>query len=147
MDVMALPARISDAHQSPVPAGALTALVVEDDPQVGRPHTRTAGGGGIHGAPRRLRGGGTAALVIERPVSLITLDIMLPEMDGWEFLGRLMLLPERGNIPVVIVSIVADRVKGFALGAAAVMQKPISRHELYRSLLELGLFPLVRGAT
>jgi len=37
---------------------------------------------------------------------------------------------------------VADANKGFSLGAAAVMQKPISRQELYESLVDLGLFPL-----
>ena len=47
----------------------------------------------------------------------------------------------------MIISIVADRNKGFALGAAAVMQKPISRQELYESLVDLGLFPLSRGRT
>ena len=70
---------------------------------------------------------------------------MLPDMDGWEFLGRLKQVPALARIPVVIISIVADRNKGFALGAAAVMQKPISRQELYESLVELGLFPLARG--
>ena len=43
---------------------------------------------------------------------------------------------------MVIISIVAERNKGFALGAAAVMQKPISREELYGALVNLGLFPL-----
>ena len=47
----------------------------------------------------------------------------------------------------MIISIVADRNKGFALGAAAVMQKPISRQELYESLVDLGLFPLSQGQT
>jgi CheY-like chemotaxis protein len=42
---------------------------------------------------------------------------------------------------------VAEPGKGFALGAAAVMQKPISRKELYDSLVDLGLFPLAHGAT
>jgi CheY-like chemotaxis protein len=42
---------------------------------------------------------------------------------------------------------VADRDKGFALGAAAVMQKPISRQELYESLVDLGLFPVSEGET
>jgi CheY-like chemotaxis protein len=42
---------------------------------------------------------------------------------------------------------VADRNQGFALGAAAVMQKPVSRQELYESLVELGLFPLAQGQT
>ena len=90
-----------------------------------------------------------AALVLaaQQPLSLITLDIMLPHMDGWEFIERLKQVPALARIPIVIISIVADRNKGFALGAAAVMQKPISRQELYESLLDLGLFPISRGRT
>ncbi|MEO8078500.1 MAG: response regulator [Acidobacteriota bacterium] len=67
---------------------------------------------------------------------------MLPNMDGWEFLERIKQVEELRRIPVVIISIVADRNKGFSLGAAAVMQKPIARLELYESLVDLGLFPL-----
>jgi CheY-like chemotaxis protein len=78
-------------------------------------------------------------------VALITLDVLLPNMDGWELLSRLKQTPELAHIPVVIISIVADRNKGFALGAAAVMQKPISRQELYETLVELGLFPVLQG--
>jgi len=47
----------------------------------------------------------------------------------------------------VIISIVADRNKSFSLGAAAVMTKPISRQELYESLVDLGLLPLARRQT
>jgi CheY-like chemotaxis protein len=47
----------------------------------------------------------------------------------------------------VIISVAADRNKGFALGAAAVMQKPIARQELYDSLVDLGLFPVSDGGT
>jgi CheY-like chemotaxis protein len=43
---------------------------------------------------------------------------------------------------VVIVSIVADASKGFSLGAAAVMQKPISRQELFESLADIGMTPV-----
>jgi CheY-like chemotaxis protein len=78
-------------------------------------------------------------------LSLITLDIMLPNMDGWEFLTRLKAAPALAAIPVVIISVVADRSQGFARGAAAVMQKPISRQDLYGSLVELGLFPISQG--
>ena len=87
------------------------------------------------------------ALAAQEPVSLITLDIMLPKMDGWEFLGRLKQLPALSRIPVVIISIVADRTKGLALGASAVISKPLSRQELYGSLVELGLFPPAEGRT
>ena len=67
-------------------------------------------------------------------------------MDGWEFLGRVKDAPELTGIPVVIISIVGDRVRGLALGAAAVMQKPVSRQELYGSLVDLGLLPVSHGA-
>jgi CheY-like chemotaxis protein len=81
------------------------------------------------------------ALLIARrqPLSLITLNVMLPDGDGWEFLRQLKDIPDLHRIPVVIISILADRAKGFALGAAAVMQKPISRQELFDLLVELGL--------
>jgi CheY-like chemotaxis protein len=86
-------------------------------------------------------------LAVQQPLALITLDIMLPNMDGWEFLGRIKQVPGLRRIPVVIISIAADRNRGFALGAAAVMQKPISRQELYESLVDLGVFPLAQGQT
>jgi CheY-like chemotaxis protein len=70
---------------------------------------------------------------------------MLPDMDGWEFLGRLNQVPALRRIPVVIISIGSDHNKAFALGAAAVMQKPVSRQELYESLVDLGLFPVAPG--
>ena len=79
------------------------------------------------------------ALAGQKRLSLITLDIMLPEMDGWEFLRRIKLVPSLSRIPVVIISILADLNRGYSLGAAAVMQKPISRQELYDSLVGLGL--------
>jgi CheY-like chemotaxis protein len=54
-------------------------------------------------------------------------------------------MPDLRRIPVLIISILADRNKGFSFGAAAVMQKPISRQELYESLVDLGLFPVGQG--
>jgi CheY-like chemotaxis protein len=85
------------------------------------------------------------AIAEQQPLALITVDIMLQNMDGWEFLSRIKQMPAVTNIPVVIISIVADPSKGFALGASAVLQKPISRQELYESLISLGLFPLAPG--
>jgi CheY-like chemotaxis protein len=76
---------------------------------------------------------------------LITLDIMLPGMDGWEVLRRLKQLPTVGAVPVVIVSIMADQATSVALGAAAVVQKPVTRQELTDTLVQLGLFPRLPG--
>ena len=86
-------------------------------------------------------------MAARQPLSLIALDVLLPGMDGWEFLGCIRQVPALRRVPVVIISMVADRNRGFALGGAAVMQKPISRAELCDALGELGLFPLLHGQT
>jgi len=121
-----------------------TALVVEDDfksADLIRVQLEAEGFKVLHAASAEA----ALVLAVQQPLSLITMDIMLPNMDGWEFLSRLKQVPELRRIPVVIISIVADRNKGFSLGAAAVMQKPISRQELYESLVDLGLFPVSHG--
>ncbi|MDQ3207838.1 MAG: PAS domain S-box protein [Gemmatimonadota bacterium] len=86
-------------------------------------------------------------LATQQPLSLITLDVMLPNMDGWDFLSRIKQVPELRRIPVVIISIAADRKKAFSLGAAAVMQKPISRQAFSDALVDLGLVPVLQGKT
>jgi len=133
---------------SPIEAlpGVRTALVVEDDlksAELIRVQLEAEGFKVLHASTAEA----ALSLAVQQPLSLITLDIMLPTMDGWEFLSRIKQVSALSCIPVVIISIVADRNKGFALGAAAVMQKPISRKELYDSLVELGLLPLSPGQT
>jgi PAS domain S-box-containing protein len=124
--------------QVEAPAGARTALVVEDDfkaAELIRLQLEAQGFKVLHASSAEE----ALVLAAEQPLSLITLDIMLPVMDGWEFLARLKRAPALAAIPVVIISIVADRSKGAALGAAAVLQKPLSRQELYGSLMDIGL--------
>ena len=86
---------------------------------------------------------GEAALEMAQAITpdLITLDILLPGMDGWEFLSRLKAVPAWAGVPVVVVSVVADSSKGFSLGAALVLQKPIERDALLHGLDRLGLKP------
>jgi CheY-like chemotaxis protein len=125
---------------------ARVALVVEDDEKSAdliRVQLEAEGFTVLH-APTAEVG---LQLALEHKLSLITLDIMLPNMDGWELLGRIKQLPSLSHVPVVIISIVADASKGFALGASVVMQKPISRQELYHSLVELGMFPVAPQKT
>jgi signal transduction histidine kinase/CheY-like chemotaxis protein len=121
-----------------------TALMVEDDPRSAELVRLQLEGEGftvLHAVSAEA----AMVLAVEHPLALITLDIMLPEMDGWEFLARIKQVPVLMHIPVVIISIVAERNKGFALGASAIMQKPMSRQDLSDSLVELGLLPLVHG--
>jgi len=129
-----------------VPRGARTALVLEDDlksTDLIRMQLEAEGFTVLHAASAEAG----LELAVRQPLALITLDIMLPDMGGWEFLSRIKQMPDLRRIPVVIISIVSDRSKGFSLGAAAVMQKPISRQELYEALVDLGLCPLGQGDT
>ncbi|HEV7388328.1 MAG TPA: response regulator [Gemmatimonadaceae bacterium] len=126
--------------------GDRIALVIEDDfksADLIRVHLEAEGFKVLHALSAET----ALLLAAKHTVSLITLDIMLPKMDGWEFLSRLKRMPAFRHIPIVIVSIVADRNKGIALGAAAVLQKPISRQELCDSLIELDLVPREPGGT
>jgi CheY-like chemotaxis protein len=78
---------------------------------------------------------------MQQPLALITLDILLPNMIGWEFLTRIKQIPALAHIPVVIISTMADRSMGLSLGASAVLQKPISRADLHSALADIGLHP------
>jgi CheY-like chemotaxis protein len=138
------PVRATAVRETEAIAGSRVALVVEDDfksADLIRVQLEAEGFTVLHAASAEA----ALDIAVQQPLSLITLDIMLPNMDGWELLTRLKRVEELRRIPVVIISIVADRNKGFVLGAAAVMQKPISRQELYESLVDLGLFPVSQG--
>ncbi|WP_298549497.1 hybrid sensor histidine kinase/response regulator [uncultured Parabacteroides sp.] len=81
--------------------------------------------------------GGAKALRIaqERHPNLILLDIMMPEMDGYEVLQHLKSNPETNNIPVIIMSALSDMqsiVKGYQLGATEYVTKPFQREELVK---------------
>src|SRR5262249_4746 len=64
-----------------------------------------------------------------RPAA-ITLDVMMPETDGWSVLSLLKADPELSRIPVIMVTIVSEKEMGFALGASEYLLKPIDRNEL-----------------
>jgi len=64
-----------------------------------------------------------------RPL-LITLDVMMPEMDGWEVLRCLKSDPELEAIPVVVITVVSEEATGYELGAAEYLCKPPDRRRL-----------------
>ena len=69
----------------------------------------------------------------EKP-SVITLDILMPEMDGWSVLRTLKADPETENIPVVMASILDEQKQGLALGANDYVSKPVNRDKLITAL-------------
>jgi CheY-like chemotaxis protein len=60
----------------------------------------------------------------------ITLDVIMPDMDGWEVLQQIRQIPETKDIPVIIVSVSADKTTGIALGAVGYVSKPVNRKQL-----------------
>ena len=81
------------------------------------------------------------AMATLQPLSLITIDLELPGIDGWEFLLRIREINALAHVPVVIIASLVDANMALASGAAAVLQKPISRAQLSASLVRLGLQP------
>jgi signal transduction histidine kinase/CheY-like chemotaxis protein len=63
---------------------------------------------------------------------VITLDVIMPTLDGWEVLARLKADPVTADIPVVMVSVVDDHNLGLALGANEYLTKPVDRERLSR---------------
>ncbi len=135
------------AREGAVPSGSTTAsagsrllaLVVEDDDKAAELLRLQLESTGFR-VVRAATAESALELAAKECPDLITLDIMLPGMDGWEFLERFKQHPQFADVPVVIVSIVADRNRGMSLGASQVLQKPVGREQLARALAAAG-FP------
>ena len=73
-------------------------------------------------------------LVRELRPAAVTLDIMMPDIDGWTVLAAIKGDPELAGIPVVLMSIVDQKNRGYALGAADYLVKPVDRVKLVETL-------------
>lgn len=75
-------------------------------------------------------------LALAREVSprIVVLDVMMPDMDGWEALGRLRQHPLTTRIPVVICTILAEEELALSLGAAGFVRKPVTREGFLHAL-------------
>ncbi|HXY70480.1 MAG TPA: GAF domain-containing protein [Gemmatimonadales bacterium] len=111
----------------PAPSGTL--LVIDDDPEARALMRRFLGKEGfrIVEAPDGASG---IRLARELKPAVITLDVLMPGMDGWAVLGALKEDPELAAIPVILATIVDEEHLGFALGAAEYLTKPIDRDRL-----------------
>ncbi len=85
----------------------------------------------VRGAASGIDGLRLARLL--KPVA-ITLDVMMPEMDGWTVLETLKTDPELADIPVIMLTMVDDPERGFTLGASDYATKPVNRSRLSRIL-------------
>ena len=126
-----------EPEESPAPAAAKTEetltvgargtlLVIDDDPSSRdllkrmlekEGYTVLTAAGGAEGV----------SLARERRPDLITLDVMMPSMDGWAVLSALKGDGATADIPVVMMTMVEDKPMGFALGASDYLTKPIDK--------------------
>jgi PAS domain S-box-containing protein len=68
---------------------------------------------------------------------LITLDVLMPDLDGFALIQQLKAHPETAHIPVIFLSIVQDRQQGLRLGASAFLTKPIDERKFYETVQAL----------
>src|SRR5205085_1904557 len=122
------PAEIEPAAES-MPADASTVLIVDDDPAARELLQRTLNKAGFRVESAANAEDGLRLARALHP-DAITLDVMMPGMDGWAALAVLKADPELADIPVIMLSIIDDKNKGYALGAADYMTKPIDREQL-----------------
>jgi CheY-like chemotaxis protein len=111
-----------------------TVLVIDDDAEIRALLKRFLDNQGF-----RVLGAGTGEEGIQlarqfRPLA-VTLDIIMPGMDGWAVLRAFKEDPQLARIPVVVISIVEDKSLGYALGAADYLTKPTDRQRL-RAILD-----------
>jgi signal transduction histidine kinase/DNA-binding response OmpR family regulator len=124
------------AAESREPRGDEVVLVVEDDPhsfELITTYLEEAGYRVVHAAD------GDEAMKAARSIhpAIITLDIILPNKDGWKILQELKASPDTRDIPVLITSVLQDEETGFAMGAADYIVKPVSRRDLLERLERL----------
>jgi GAF domain-containing protein/CheY-like chemotaxis protein len=122
------PARPAEPAERVVP-GVGTVLVIDDEAAVRDLMQRFLGKEGFRVV---TAAGGEEGLRRARELApdAITLDVMMPGLDGWAVLSALKADPATADIPVVMLTIVDDKNLGYALGAADYLTKPIDRERL-----------------
>ena len=118
----------SDGRRSPT-AGCV--LVIDDDAtarELIADHLKAEGFSAVTAA------GGMEGLKLAKELrpTAITLDVIMPDLDGWSVLTALRQDPELAEIPVIMITIVDEHRRGIALGAAGYLTKPIDREQLRR---------------
>ena len=125
----ATPESTAERVSESLPPSAAVVLVIDDDPLVADLLRRTLVKDGYR---VEYAENGEKGLQLARQLrpDAITLDVMMPGLDGWQVMTRLKSDPELCDIPVILLSIVNDRKTGFALGATEYLTKPLDRERL-----------------
>ncbi len=133
MRVDAVSQRQFGAEEAGEPLGLTRLLLIDDEEAVHNilRHQLSRNGYEVYSA---LSGKEGLDKVFEESFDVVVLDIMMPEMDGWQVLQILKSDPRTQSLPVVLYTIVTDQEKGYALGADDYLVKPISKNKLLATL-------------
>jgi PAS domain S-box-containing protein len=122
-----------EEHSAPTGPGASAAaplvLIIDDDVTARELVARHVGRAGYRVEMATDGDSGLARARELRP-AVITLDVLMPAVDGWTVLQRLKSDPELAGIPVVMISVLDEKPLGFSLGAAGYLTKPVDRQAL-----------------
>lgn len=123
-----------NAIESPGAPGSGTVLVIDDESAVHEILRRTLAKYGFR-IESAFNGEEGLRLARKFRPQVITLDVMMPGMDGWSVLASLKSDIDLAEIPVIMLTIVDNKNFGYALGAAEYLTKPIDRERLSSVLL------------
>ena len=124
----------------PAPSGTTCVVLVDDDRASLDLLAAYLDGSGLEVTRTRDGREGLAAIRRIHPAVAI-LDIRLPGISGWDVLAELKADPVTARIPVVVVSIVDERARGLAMGAAEYLTKPVARDAVVAALARVGVLP------
>lgn len=124
--------RLLDDDRDTIEADDRPLLVVEDDPNFAQILLDMARSKGFK-AIVTGRGEEVMPLAMQFNPVAVTLDIILPDVDGWTVLDRLKLDPSTRHIPVHIISVEEDRQHGIEKGAFAHLLKPVTKRALEKA--------------
>jgi CheY-like chemotaxis protein/two-component sensor histidine kinase len=119
-----------------IPLGRKVVVAVDDDPKVISLYERYLAPQGYYVIPFIDAKGAKDRIIAIKPHA-ITLDVMMPNVDGWTLLSELKSDPATRDIPVIICSILEQADKGFNLGAADYLIKPILEEDLVHAIKRL----------
>lgn len=112
------------------------ALIIDDSPTMISQYIRYYSEMGIETITSMQGYGAVEKAIIDQP-DIIILDIMLPDISGWEVLRQLKAEPPTQKIPILVVSVADDIQRAITLGATAVLEKPINRQQLQAAMRQM----------
>jgi len=121
--------RIESQDDMPVAVNPERVLIVEDDPSTLKLYQGflEKNGFSVSATPR---GSEVVSLAVREMPAVILLDVILPDISGWEVLKRLKMHPPTAHIPVIVVSVLSDRDRASHLGAIDYLEKPVEGETL-----------------